>query len=290
MAVAEATGWRREAEDAARAAAGGMLFGIPLLYTMEVWWIGSFASPLRMLVVLAMSFLVLVVLNRTGGFRTTKDIRLVDAAMDSVEALAIAFVCVAAVLVLLRELTGTTPIDEAMGKVIYESAPFVVGVGFATHFLRRSRSGEEDGHDGPDDDAVADDDTNATLSDIGGTVLGATFVSFAIAPTDEVPMIGAALSAPWVLALLIASLVVSYVIVFEAGFSDEKSRRSQSGVIQHPATETVVCYLLSLVTAAALMLFFGRVTLDDPFPFTLTQVIVLGLPAAIGGAAGRLVV
>ena len=288
MAVAEATGWRRETEDAARAAAGGMLFGIPLLYTMEVWWIGSFASPLRKLAVLAMSFLLLIVLNRTGGFRTTKDIRLADAAKDSVEALAIAFVCVAAVLVLLRELTGTTPIDEALGKVVYQSAPFVVGVGFATHFLSRRRSGDDD--DGGDDDAATADDKNATLSDIGGTVLGATFVSFAIAPTDEVPMIGAALSAPWVLALLIASVVVSYVIVFEAGFSDEESRRSQSGVMQHPATETVVCYLLSLVTAAALLLFFGRVTLDDPFPFTVTQVIVLGLPAAIGGAAGRLVV
>lgn len=281
MAVAEVTGWRREVEDAARAAAGGMLFGIPLLYTMEVWWIGSFATPLRMLFVLAMSFGVLVVLNRTGGFRTTKDHDLVDAAKDAVEALAIAFVTVAGVLVLLREITASTPAAEVIGKVVYESAPFIVGVGFATHFLGKSRDGS--------DDAATEKD-NATLSDIGGTLLGATFVAFAIAPTDEVPMIGAALTAPWVLALLLFSLVVSYVIVFEAGFSDEDSRHAQPGVIQHPATETVVCYLVSLATAASLLLFFGRVGLDDPYPFTLTQVVVLGLPAAIGGAAGRLVV
>jgi hypothetical protein len=28
-----------------RGACGGFLFGIPLLYTMEVWWVGSLAKP-----------------------------------------------------------------------------------------------------------------------------------------------------------------------------------------------------------------------------------------------------
>jgi putative integral membrane protein (TIGR02587 family) len=259
---------------------------------MEVWWIGSFSSPKRMLVVLALTFVLVFVLNRTAGFRSTKDVRLADAAMDSVEALAIGLICVALVLVLIREITPATPLREVLGKMVFEATPFVIGVGFARHFLRRSRTeGDDDEHD--DDDATADGGEpaiNATVADVGATLIGAVFIAFNIAPTDEVPMIGAALTAPWLLALVIASLVISYVIVFEAGFSKEQKRRGSSGMLQHPATETLACYLLALVAAASLLWFFGRFALDDPYQFTLTQVVVLGLPAAVGGAAGRLVV
>ena len=59
MAVAQSgdrpNGWAEELNEVVRGASGGMLFGIPLLYTMEVWWIGSFTSPIRMLSVLAAS-------------------------------------------------------------------------------------------------------------------------------------------------------------------------------------------------------------------------------------------
>jgi Putative integral membrane protein (DUF2391) len=37
--------WIREINDIIRGACGGFLFGIPLLYTMEAWGVGSFASP-----------------------------------------------------------------------------------------------------------------------------------------------------------------------------------------------------------------------------------------------------
>jgi uncharacterized membrane protein len=36
--------------------------------------------------------------------------------------------------------------------------------------------------------------------------------------------------------------------------------------------------------------FFQRWTFADPFDLVLQQVVVLGLPATIGGAAGRLAV
>ena len=37
--------WINEINDIIRGVCGGFLFGIPLLYTMEVWWIGSLAKP-----------------------------------------------------------------------------------------------------------------------------------------------------------------------------------------------------------------------------------------------------
>lgn len=279
---------RTEVEDAVRGACGGMLFGVPLLFTMEVWWVGGASPPTLLFGVLAGTFTVVFLLNRTSGFRSTRDVRIADALKDSVEAIAIAVVCVLAVLVLIREITGDTPLQDALGKVVYEATPFAIGVGLARHFLRGGRTSG----DGEEDDGAAEGDPriNATVADVGATLLGAIFVAFNIAPTDEVPMITAAMTPAWIIGMVVMSLVVSYGIVFAAGFSSQDARRSQPGVIQHPVTETLVCYLLALAAAVVLLWFFQRWDADDPFDMVLHQAVVLGFPAAIGGAAGRLAV
>lgn len=284
---------RREVDDLVRAACGGMLFGIPLLFTMEVWWVGSTSRPALLLPVLATTFGLLFLLNRTSGFRTTRDVRLADSLKDSVEGIAVALLCVLGVLVLLREIDGATPVVEALGKVVYEGMPFAIGVGMAGHFLRGDRTDDGDAGDAAATDAggpTGDAAINATLVDVGATLLGAVFIAFNIAPTDEVPMLSAAMSPAWVCAVIAVSLVVSYGIVFAAGFGSQEDRRRSTGIIQHPITETVFCYLLALVAAAFMLWFFQRWEPGDPFDMVLHQTIVLGLPATVGGAAGRLVV
>ncbi|HUS61664.1 MAG TPA: TIGR02587 family membrane protein [Acidimicrobiales bacterium] len=265
-----------------------MLFGIPLIYTMEVWWVGSSTAPLRLFAILGLTFSLVVLLNRTSGFRSTSDVRTSDALMDSIEALAVAIVSVTAILVLLREITTTTPLAEALGKIAYEATPFAIGIGLASHFLRRGRA-EGDDSDGGSAHGSGHS-INPTLADIGATLVGALFIGFNIAPTDEVPMITAAMGPVWIIALIGASLVISYCIVFVAGFSNSEQRQSQAGILQHPVTETVVAYLLSLAAAALMLWFFQRFHSGEPWDVRLSRVIVLGLPAAVGGAAGRLAV
>lgn len=270
-----------------------MLIGIPLLYTMEVWWIGSYTGASRMFAVLVFTFVPVFLLNRTSGFRSSRDVRLADAAVDSVEAVALGVLCVTGVLVLLREITTATPLGEVVGKIVYEALPFSLGVALARHFLLRSRDEDDEeqmGDTQPDRHPVPDTSINATVSDLGATVIGAVFVAFNIAPTDEIPMLAAATSPAWLLAILAASLVISYCIVFVAGFSSQAKRRRQKGWLQHPLTETVVCYLLSLLSAAFMLWIFQRLRLEAPWSLSLSHVVILGLPAAVGGAAGRLAV
>lgn len=286
-ARAEGGPWRREATDLIRAVSGGMLFGIPLLYTMEVWWIGSETQTVYMLGVLVFMFVPVFLLNRTAGFRTTQDIRRRDAAMDSVETVALAVVSVFLLLVLLREVTSTTPLEEALGKIAYEATPFAIGSAIAQHMLRRAPAEAEDQ---ATEEAADGKGLQATLVDVGATTIGAVFIAFNVAPTDEVPMLAAAMPAAWLIAMVVASLVISYCIVFVAGFSDQKRRRNQPGIFQHPMTETMASYLVSLVVAAGMLWFFQRLTPEDPLSVVLSHVIVLGLPAAVGGAAGRLAV
>lgn len=245
-----------------------------------------------MLAILATTFVVVFLLNRTEGFRKTKSKQFLDTLMDSVEALAIGIVCATCILVLLGEIQRETPLNEALGKLILESVPFALGAALAHGLLSGDRWSSPD-RQGSDNQGVrankADkSDLNATLADIGATLIGAIIIAFNIAPTDEVPMLNAAASPPWLLAIIAASLIISYCIVFQAGFTTQEKRRQQEGLFQRPISETVMCYLVSLVASTLMLFFFHRLSLNDPWTLWLSNSIILGLPATIGGAAGRL--
>lgn len=275
--------WRGEFNDLIRGSCGGFLFGIPLLYTMEVWWIGSFIEPPMMLAAVATAFVAVFLLNRTAGFRKTQNIRFGDAVKDTIEAMAIGFVCTTIILVLLREITLDVSRDEALGKVLFEGIPFSIGVALANLFL--SGKGEANQQNGKENSVI-----NATIADVGATAIGASIIAASIAPTDEVAMLAAGISAPWLLALMAASLLISYGIVFESGFANQDRRRQQRGLFERPLSETVMSYLVALTVAAFLLWFFQQLQFDDPLSMWLRYTLILGLPATVGGAAGRLAV
>ncbi len=103
-------------------------------------------------------------------------------------------------------------------------------------------------------------------------------------------MLAANITPPWLLALMAASLLISYGIVFESGFADARKCRQQQGIFQRPISETVVAYLVSLLVAGLMLWFFKQFGPDDPWYVWLHYTVVLGLPAAVGGAAGRIAV
>lgn len=300
--------WSREFDDLIRGVSGGFLFGIPLLYTMEVWWLGSVVQPQRMIVALVTTFVVVLLLNRMAGFRQSNNVSLIDAAIDSIEALAIGLICVALMLLLLGEITFDTPLDENLGKIIFESVPFAIGVALANQFLYKAARDQGDqssqsNHQLPSsdqrdsryqqrdqEDASEQDQLRGTLSDIGATLVGAIIIAFNIAPTDEIPMLAAATSPLWLLLIIAASLLISYGIVFEANFADQQQRRQQQGVFQSPLSETVASYLVSLFAAAFMLWFFEQLSFNDPWRMWLDHTVLLGLPATVGGAAGRLAI
>lgn len=86
-------------------------------------------------------FIVVYLLNQTEGFRKRRYSWLApQAAMDTVEAIAIGLACSAFVLLLLRELTLETSLKESLGKIIFESVPFALGVALANQLLGDSRN------------------------------------------------------------------------------------------------------------------------------------------------------
>jgi len=133
---------------------------------------------------------------------------------------------------------------------------------------------------------------HATLADLGAAFAEAIFLSFSIAPTEEIPMLATAIPTLQLPVIIFFSLGLTYGIVFIAGFGGQDQRRGTAGLLQHPSTETIMAYLVSLATSALMLWLFGQIGPaggTDPL-VAYEQILILGLPAAVGAAAGRLAV
>lgn len=281
--------WSNEFKDLIEGISGGFLFGVPLIYTMEVWFIGSRVQPEILLLILGVTYVVILLLNRVVGFRENSKHRTIDAAAESVEAMAIGIVCAAVMLVLLQEISWQSSLGEALGKIIFESVPFSFGVALSKLILRGDRELPNQTKSSRQSRKKAANRMCAdTIADLSATSIGAAIVAFAIAPTDEVPMLAVAASPPWLLAIIAVSLLISYAIVFVACFTDREKRRQQQGFFQRPSGETIFSYLVSLLVSALMLWFFQQLSWQDPWDLWLDYTIILGLPATIGGAAGRI--
>jgi putative integral membrane protein (TIGR02587 family) len=283
--------WRTELDDLMRGVAGAFLFGAPFLYTMEVWWKGNFTSPPRMLLVLGIAYAALVLLDWQGGFRTQHSRTWSRVFTDSLEALAIGLLTATLSLILIGVLRFDTGLEAAMGRIITEALPFSIGVGIANHVLQNRDENNPDtdaGGKDPSKHQWHDHAWHGTLADAGATILGAVIIGASIAPTDEIPMIASTLSSPWLLALIASSLLISYIIVFEASFGAQTLRWSQPGLFQSPISETLASYLIALLTSFLMLWLFQLLRAEDPLSQWVSYTIILGLPATIGGAAGRL--
>ncbi len=278
----EQTGLRTEINDFLRGSSGAFLFGVPFLFTMEVWWKGNFTSVPRMIIALLLTYLSLLALNRFEGFRKEGASPWSRTILDSFEGLAIALVSATVGLFLIRVLTFEAGLQVTLGRIVMETVPFGIGVGITNTFLYSDENQEKGGV------RFADHAWKGTLLDAAATVFGATIIAFNIAPTDEIPKIASGMSPLWLLVIIAASLGLSYIIVFEANFGSQEARMNQPGIFQSPITETVISYLLSLLMAAGMLWLFQLVRTTDPLEQWVSYAIVLGLPSSLGGAAGRL--
>jgi len=278
-----------------RGVAGGAIVGMPLLYTMEVWWHGMTLSEWHLLALLGTILFTNLLFSLLSGFRESYSLQ--DALLEAVTSVGIGIVFSTIVLWLIGELSYDVAPAEIAGKVLIEAMVVSVGVSFANSQLSgKSRTGNDKGGNGEageekQPDGTQDDPERLQLKedlvDIAATLAGSTVFALNIAPTEEVLMIASRLS-PWQqLALLGASLLLCYIILFASGL--DESPVHVGSVFQHPLAETVMACALSLIVAAGLLALLGqREVMSNPAT-AVAAVVTLGLPAIVGGAAGRII-
>ncbi|MGQ0602479.1 MAG: TIGR02587 family membrane protein [Anaerolineales bacterium] len=263
-----------------RAFGSAFLFGVPLLYTQEMWQTGAHTALWKLLVYLALAFVINIMLVYFSGFKRQRTFR--HSVMQAVDALAVGVAASATLLVILNRVAVGDSLASTLARIAMQTVPLSIGASLANALFseHQSRRGQEDV-------PVSTDPAYALLNDVGATIGGGLFIGFSIAPTDEVRLLAAHLSLWHALALLLFSLLLTYLIVFANAFSAEHKKTDQTLPFQHPLTETALAYCVSLLVAAVVLYLFNQYSLLDPFYSISAKVLVLGLPVAIGGAAGR---
>ena len=268
----------------ARGVAGGLLFSLPLLYTMEVWWAGFVAHPWRLALYVAGTFLLLLGYNYYAGLR--RDSGFSEVAIDSVEELGIGLLVAALVLWLLGQLTSEMPASEFVGKTVVEAMTVAIGVSVGTSQLGGGERDEEDKGVG----AEGGGDAEAGGIHFGGQVIvalcGAVLFAANVAPTEEIVLIAAGMSAWRLLGLAAYSLGIGALILYYSEFTGSE-RHVQFDRHHDVLVGTIVTYAVALAASALILGFFGR--FDGAGLFTcLAQTVVLGVAATLGASAGRL--
>jgi putative integral membrane protein (TIGR02587 family) len=267
---------------------------MPLLYTMEMWQHGMSFSEQHLLMLLGATLLVNFVFSYLSGFR--EECSLSGAAMESITAVGIAIIFSACILTLVGEIGLSMSLPEMIGKVLVEAAAVSVGISFASAQVDgRSRTGANNGEgdvSGPPGQnerelTPSDRQLRADLREFAAALAGSTVFALNVAPTEEITVIAGRLAPTQLLVLLGTAILLCYVILFASEFREH--RVHEKTLFQHPVSETILTCAVSLVVATALLSFMGeRSLLAHPSTF-IAGVVTLGLPAMIGGAAGRLI-
>ncbi len=278
---------RESLTDYLRAVGGGLLIGLPLLFTQEMWSHAFTLPGWKIVALLAIGFAILVGYNQTVGFR--RDRSFGEVLIDSVEALGIGLVVALVALLLLGRIEPGISIRDAVGKVALEGIVIAFGAAIAAGQLGSEEGkGAGDSGDGPGSDdgkrRAQQADPFRRLSVAAG---GALIFALNVAPTEEPVLIGIE-AGPWLLlGVVIATLSVTLALVFYADFRGGHTRKVGDSALDHPISETLAAYAISLATALLLLWAFGRTDGASP-PAIVAMVVSLGVVASLGAAVGRL--
>ena len=263
----------------ARGVAGGLLFSLPLLYTMEVWWAGFTSHPWRLAAYVVATFALLLGYNYFVGLR--RDSGLSEVVIDSVEEMGLGLLVALLVLWLLGRVTSEMPLQEVAGKTVIEAMTVAIGVSVGTAQL---------GAGGGEGDKGVSGRPDAPAGGFGGQVVvslcGSVLFAANVAPTEEIVMIAVEISAWRLLGLSALSLALGALILYFSEFAG--SERHVPFDRRHDVlVGTAVTYAVALAASAAILLFFGRFE-GQALAVCVAQTVVLGVAGTLGASAGRL--
>ncbi|HEY0833380.1 MAG TPA: TIGR02587 family membrane protein [Azospirillum sp.] len=259
----------------ARASAGAVIFAFPLLMTMEMWELGFYMDRFRLALFMVVTLPVLFGLSFFSGFEETFCWQ--DDLIDALTAFGIGFLVSAALLTVFGITTGSQPLPEIVGKIALQSVPASIGA-----MLARKQLG---GRDGPDQERRK---RSSYAGELFLMMVGALFVGFNVAPTEEMVLIAYKMT-PWhTLALALLSLGLLHAFVYTVGFAGQESG-GEAPFRSVFLRFTVAGYGIALLVSFYLLWTFERVAGLSAMEL-VTAMVVLSFPGALGAATARLIV
>ncbi|GAA5629156.1 hypothetical protein Brsp05_04455 [Brucella sp. NBRC 12953] len=263
----------------ARGLGGALLFALPMLMTMEMWELGLYANPLRLLLLCVLNIPLLIGLAYRIGFErmTTWPQTLRDAAI----AFALGIVLSGMILWLFGLLNPALPLRHSVAMIALQAVPASIGA-----LLGRSQLGMRSEHN--DQEEGDYDGESGYFNELFMMVVGALFLGLNVAPTEEMILIAYKIVPVQTVLILLLSIAIMhgfvYSIHFKGGHQVKEGAPWWSSLIRF----TLPGYILAFATSAYTLWTFER--LDDASLLQmLTTIVVLSFPAAIGAASARLV-
>lgn len=258
-----------------RAFGGALIFSLPMLMTMEMWWLGFSVAYWKLALLLLVTIPLLIGLSHYMGFENTFGLK--DDALDSFVALAVGFLAATVTLALFSVIDFEMSAQEIIGKISIQAVPGSIGAMFAQSEFGGSEKSrrEKQRHAG-------------YFGELFIMAAGALFLSFNVAPTEEIMLIGHQMS-PWhSIALVLVSLLVMHAFVYSVEFLG--SAAIPEGITRRSIflRYTVVGYAVVLLMSAYILWSFGRIDGMPPAQ-AIAVLVVLGFPSAVGAAAARLI-
>ncbi|MDN3725406.1 TIGR02587 family membrane protein [Aequorivita sp. SDUM287046] len=275
-----------------RGIAGGLLFSLPMLYTMELWWTGFLAAPLHLLIYLAVGIFLLMMYSHYVGL--SSDTSLLACFTEALEELGLGIVVSVIILYITGRIVPEMPYSEIIGKVVVESVTVAIGISIGKAQLSdNNNSDKQEESDEEDSGKLEDLNPNQRkrylVRSINLALCGSLIVAANVAPTEEVVLI-ALESAPFKLMLIaITSLAIGAAILYHINFKGSQDDILHRDSITEIIAGTAIMYALALITSAFMLWFFGRFD-NLSLPGIIAETVVLGFPAILGASAGRLLI
>lgn len=257
-----------------RALGGALVFSMPMMMTMELWWLGFYIHPLRLALLLIISLPVLTLLSRYVGFERTASWR--RDVFDALFAIGVAAVACAVILSVFGVITPGMSAREIFGKIALQTVPASIGA-----LLARSTLGSGSG-------SPTEDQEESYFGELFLMGLGALFLGLNVAPTEEMVLISFKMTEWHGIVLLLLSIITMHGFVFAVEFKGGTDLSPDTPWWSALIRFTLPGYIVAMLISFYLLWTFGR-TDATSFEHLLVTVIVLGFPCSIGAAAARLI-
>jgi putative integral membrane protein (TIGR02587 family) len=260
----------------ARALAGAILFGFPLLMTMEMWWLGFYMDRERLFLFLVFTIVMLVPLSYFVGFERTGG--LIEDGMDALIAFGIGVIGSAAMLAVFGIITFGMPAGEVIGKLAVQAVPASIGAILARGQLGSARS-----------ETKKKEQRAGYPGQLFIMAAGAVFLAFNVAPTEEMILIAYKMTYVHALALILLSIGMLHAFVFALDFRGSEKVPEAMGFPWLLVSRSIAGYGIALIISLYVLWTFGR---TDGVSLTRIAMMttVLGFPAALGAAAARVII
>ena len=261
----------------ARGLMGGMLIGVPVMMTMEMWWEGFFVPAWRLILLYCVNYVVLFILQHYSGLSHKKTLR--SEARAALVAYGIGIVASFIALFGLGVLHGDLNLRDLVGKLVLQSVPVSIGASVAM-----SEFGEEH--------RVIEERRKQAgyWGALGMALAGAVLFGFGLSGTEEPLMVADQLTWVRAILLMVLSLLQVHAIVYAVDF---KQRPDDVGTARHTREvlrEGLSTYAVSLVVAAYFLWTFRTIDAGLGLVPAVYAIIATGFVTSLGAAAAELLI